>query len=385
MRLLWFSATPECHSAYGTQTKYMVRWLRDLGHEVMIATKHPYGLPYHYWEGCPIFEGCNIPVTNRMVENEKIDWVISLFDVWTLQMPFKNWMAWIPIDTEIVSQQLIDALKDSQGQIALSKHGLKELKKHGFTPFYSPHGVDTDIFKPRPDEGLDLRKNLGWSKDDFVVGSVGMNYADDRKGYVPLLQAFKDFHKKHSDARLYLHTKAFGKKGVPYAAIAKNLGILDGVVGWPDQDGYHLMRYQDDVMPGVYSAFDVFCLPTRGEGFGVPTIEAQSCGVPVIVTENTTGPELCKQGWLIETDTDDLVWTGLKTWRLTPKPSNILWMLEAAYHVRDKLKKGGRLAREMVKKEYDWKVIWEKHWTPILKLMEIGVQKRKENENKAKT
>jgi len=39
----------------------------------MIATKHPYGLPYHRWEGCPIFEGCNIPVTNRMVEKEKID------------------------------------------------------------------------------------------------------------------------------------------------------------------------------------------------------------------------------------------------------------------------------------------------------------------------
>jgi glycosyltransferase involved in cell wall biosynthesis len=39
---------------------------------------------------------------------------------------------------------------------------------------------------------------------------------------------------------------------------------------------------------------DVFVLPTAGEGFGIPTLEAMSCGVPICVTNYTTSYELIK-------------------------------------------------------------------------------------------
>ena len=45
-------------------------------------------------------------------------------------------------------------------------------------------------------------------------------------------------------------------------------------------------------MANLYNCMDVFVLPTAGEGFGIPTVEAMACGVPICVTNYTTGYEL---------------------------------------------------------------------------------------------
>ena len=38
---------------------------------------------------------------------------------------------------------------------------------------------------------------------------------------------------------------------------------------------------------------DVFLYTTGGEGFGMPGIESQACGVPLIMNDATTARELC--------------------------------------------------------------------------------------------
>jgi len=62
------------------------------------------------------------------------------------------------------------------------------------------------------------------------------------------------------------------------------MGVLDAGEA-PDDEG----------MVDIYNCMDVFVLPTAGEGFGIPTIEAMACGVPVCVTNYTTAWEIIKE------------------------------------------------------------------------------------------
>ena len=48
-------------------------------------------------------------------------------------------------------------------------------------------------------------------------------------------------------------------------------------------------RVAEDEMPSAYAAADVFVLPSRGEGWGRPHVEAMAMGLPVIAT-NWSGP-----------------------------------------------------------------------------------------------
>lgn len=48
----------------------------------------------------------------------------------------------------------------------------------------------------------------------------------------------------------------------------------------------------DEDMPTLYSAADVFLFPTLYEGFGIPVIEAQSCGTPVLTSNTSSLPEV---------------------------------------------------------------------------------------------
>jgi len=51
---------------------------------------------------------------------------------------------------------------------------------------------------------------------------------------------------------------------------------------------------EQEMIDKVYNHMDVFILPTAGEGFGIPTIEAMACGVPVAVTNYTSAYEIVK-------------------------------------------------------------------------------------------
>lgn len=55
---------------------------------------------------------------------------------------------------------------------------------------------------------------------------------------------------------------------------------------------------QDEDMPAVYSMADLFAFPTLYEGFGIPLIEAQQCGVPVLTSNLSSLPEVGGAGAL---------------------------------------------------------------------------------------
>jgi len=58
---------------------------------------------------------------------------------------------------------------------------------------------------------------------------------------------------------------------------------------------------EDDKPHLLYSAAELFVMPSLYEGFGLPPLEAMACGVPVVVSNTTSMPEVVKDaGFLVD-------------------------------------------------------------------------------------
>jgi glycosyltransferase involved in cell wall biosynthesis len=387
MRILLHSSDPDGTAAYSNQIRVIAKRLQEAGHTVRIGTKHP-GIAWRTTrDGLEVFEATNTELINEMLEEENFDYIFTFWDTWILhdkvKFPCEKWVQWVPVDTEWISRSMADVAKESALVVAMSKHGERELKRIGLDPLYVPCAIDTETFKPNPDGRKRFRDDMGLTDENFVIGSVGLNYPDDRKGFIPLMRAFKVFHERHPEARLYLHTLANAKNHVAdainYLEIAKHIGI-DHVTCWPHQPSYFMGRIDSAWLADCYNGMDLFCLPTRGEGFGVPIVEAQACGVPVVTTDTTTGPELVGPGWLIETDKlDDARWLPTGTDRLECRPSKILEVLEMLYINQDRDKdRERRTASIKNAAQYDWSRVWPEYWEPLLKTMAERLNNPKE-------
>jgi len=108
------------------------------------------------------------------------------------------------------------------------------------------------------------------------------------------IKAFKLFSLKTPNSVLLLHSDPLD------AAAVFDMNNLVAHYGLQNRVRYTGVTYHAgftyEQMNEVYNCMDVFFLSTSGEGFGVPIIEAMSCGVPVVATDYTTTPELLLEG-----------------------------------------------------------------------------------------
>lgn len=395
MRLLWHSSDPDGTAAYSNQTREIVKRLQAAGHFVRIGTKHPCISWRTLADGTEVFEGTNIEVVNEMLRDEHFDYIITAWDTWALhdkRMMFtrEKWVQWLPVDTEFASECIAKVASESAILVAMSRHGERELTRLGHKPFYVPCGIDTETFKPKPEARKAFRGEFGLTDDHFLVGSVGLNYEDDRKGFIPLMRAFKVFHERHPEVRLYLHTLANERNHVGNAInllnVAKGIGVAEWII-WPHQPSYFLGRITPEWLADCYNGMDVFCLATKGEGFGIPAVEAQACGVPAILSDTTTGKELVGPGWLIKCDPlDDATWlpTGCDRWDC--RPSEILEAMEKAHAWRTEYPEGMARMRRLCCEHasaYDWSRVWPEYWEPLLRAMEARLVKPADSKGEA--
>lgn len=387
MKILWHSTTPEVHSGYGVITAAIVPRLIVDGHVVRIATKHPYHdaatLTLEDPRGVPravgIVEGTLVNHMTEMMRRDSFDVVYTGWDIWTLkpdeQFPADRWLAHVPVDTEVISNVLARAARGARWVAAMSLHGQGELGRvlKRDVPVM-PLGVDTSVYKPDAAARREFRESFGMTEDDFVVGSVGLNYADDRKGFVPLLAAFKRFLENVPKAYLYLHTHAgtgVFSNTVKLQEYIRYLGIGNRVI-FPDEIQYDLGIHEASYLAMVYNVMDVFCLPTKGEGFGLPLIEAQACGTPVIVTATTSGTELGAFGFTIPPTFDDIEYLPTMNERVSLRPSRILSALDVAHEEwrsDDKWTIRKRAALGMAS-GYAWDEVYGKYWRPMFETVE---------------
>lgn len=128
------------------------------------------------------------------------------------------------------------------------------------------------------------------------------------------------------------------------------------------------MGLPDAGMAEYYSALDVLVAPSFGEGFGVPILEAQACGRPVIVGGWTAMAELCFAGTQIPIRDAEPYWTPLGSWQYVPRVGAITAALEEVY-----IKAGAAGCDEATARNgalgYDVNLVTKEFWLPCLRRM----------------
>jgi glycosyltransferase involved in cell wall biosynthesis/SAM-dependent methyltransferase len=386
LKISWFSNAPFASTGYGCQTRLTVPRLQALGHELQVTAF--YGL-----EGAVItipgprgpipvyprgYHPYGADVWSAHAAHFGADVCISLMDAWVFQ-PEQNpehvpWVPYFPVDMEPLPPPIRRQVERAQARIVMSKFGGRMLDAAGLDYYYIPHMVDTNTYRPRVQ--AEARTKIGLPADAFLVGMVAANKGNpSRKAFQQQIEAFAAFRRRHSDAVLYLHTtrSEHGEgQGINLPELVRYLGLRDGVdVLWPDQY-LNMLGYPDEHMAQLYSAFDVHMLVSMGEGFGIPTLEAQSCGCPVITAGWTASEELCFSGWRVDKTDAQPWWTPLASYQYVPHPGAIVERLEAAYNARGDLAirraaRDGALA-------YDCARVVQEGWKPVLEHIEAGLK-----------
>lgn len=80
----------------------------------------------------------------------------------------------------------------------------------------------------------------------------------------------------------------------------KHTPILEVITNSPFKKDIRLLGYVDrDELPALYTAATAFVYPSHFEGFGLPVLEAMSCGTPTIVSNVSSLPEITAKAGLL--------------------------------------------------------------------------------------
>jgi glycosyltransferase involved in cell wall biosynthesis len=326
-KLLWHSNSPLAPTGYGSQTALFAPLL---GESYDLAVSAFYGLEGSRirWNGIPIYPGLGGEFGSPYLADhaKRGGLVFTLLDVWVLNpndMARMDVACWTPVDHDPVPPAVVRFFQQSGSvPVAMSKFGEGQLEAAGLEPLYVPHGVDVDAY--RPYDKRESRKLAGVPQDAFLVGMVAANKGrPSRKGFQQAFEAFRLLSERHDDAYLYLHTTA-NPNLVPDGEDIP--GLLDSLQIRPDRvllaDQYRMLfdPFSPQAMARIYSTFDVLLNASMGEGFGIPILEAQACGVPVVVTDFSAMSELCGAGWMVK---GRPWWTAQKSWQAVPDVGEI--------------------------------------------------------------
>jgi glycosyltransferase involved in cell wall biosynthesis len=384
MRILWASNAPFSPTGYGVQTAQVVERMRRDGHEVAVACNFGLQGSDTEWNGVKLYPGGVTQYSDDILHAHSQHWasgsklpsiVMPLFDVWALTNPSIDQIPriapWVPIDHQPSPPAVTKWLrKPNVMPVAMSKFGADMMSVDKLEHEYAPHAFDGTVFKPTPffsdAQGRKLRGRDLMGIEDHDAFVVMMNSANKgktppRKAWGENLLAFAVFAEKRPDAILYLHTdESAALGGLNLHALIRACGIKEEQVRFVNQYLYR-MNMPQEALAGIYTDADVLLATSAGEGFGVPVIEAQACGTPVIVSAWTAQPELVGDGWVVD---GQPLWDGFQdSWFFTPLVSQIVRALEQAYERERGKPSDDALA---FAEQYEADRVWAEYWRPVM-------------------
>jgi len=374
LNILWHSVGPFVYSGYGVVTKNVA--LRIGQHYPMIISTY-----YGFHPGASL-RIANVRVVPTVEENHgqfsvehyikkfKIDLPILASDFWPFAWfsQLTNSTFYGPVDSFDYSSDDITAMKNYSHFIPCSEFGgkvyLRLTKKKPAAVI--PHGVDTKIYKPYPKN--ECKKVFNIRKSKFMFGIVAANSdPEPRKGWDDMFIAFSNFREKfpHEAKKwmIFAYTKPTDARGFNLPEMVRKLRLEKQVI-FPEHLP-QIVGIPDFEMAKLYSCFDVLVNASRREGFCIPILEGQACGIPVIASNSSALPEIVRgHGWLVKMG--DTVFTP-KGWVCKRVDrEDLTRKIEEAYFNKELRLQYGQDSLKFAQ-QFDWEKIINEQWLPFLK------------------
>jgi len=222
-----------------------------------------------------VFNRCNLPI-NRLIGNVNVfhasNWMIpkiecpivtTIHDLTFLKFPEEH----LPYYIAAHKRHLFRA-KKAQVVITVSQATKRDLINEGFATdkIHVVYEAAGSMFKPVKAAVVKAKYQL---TKPFIL-SVGTR--EPRKNIKRLIQAWKPLRRQYD--LVIVGQFGWGEKTQVLPGI-KLLGFV------PDED-----------LVGLYSGAQAFVYPSLYEGFGLPVVEALSCGCPVVTSNVSSLPEI---------------------------------------------------------------------------------------------
>lgn len=136
-----------------------------------------------------------------------------------------------------------------------------------------PNAIDAQKYAFSPETRLCYRRKLEL-EDNFVIGHVG--YMGTEKNHLFLLETFRDVLQRRPEAKLVLIGDGRLRQEIETYISRNQL-----------QDSVYLLGKRTDVAQ-LYQCMDVMVLPSLFEGLPLSLVEAQSAGLPCLVSEGVS-------------------------------------------------------------------------------------------------
>jgi glycosyltransferase involved in cell wall biosynthesis len=292
-------------SGYANIGIELCRGLTKLGHEIKVL-----GLGYtgqEHWENYSIIPCATLQDVVGYANNLKFLWgvdaVIVALDIHQFQESIfpevkKMGLKYIcitPLESDPLCITWANLLREMDKVFFISQFGADEAVKAEVQAEHIEIGIDTNAWRLRTEEEYqEVRKRLGFDKDDFVVMTVADN--QERKALGRGFQILSELKKIHGvKSKHILVTREHSMVGWKLWDLAWVTDMsADTKVfnkGIPFADLYAL-----------YCAADAYLCCSKGEGLGIPIMESMCIGIPVVANRTGALPELLgnERGWVVD-------------------------------------------------------------------------------------
>jgi glycosyltransferase involved in cell wall biosynthesis len=354
------------------------------------------------WEGMPMYPVVDLrdmgeAVIGRWVKHFQADVVVSVTDHWIWKTDVWKQFKWVPIafpDHNPMGAKLVSNLQMAHKVVVPTEWGTNALREAGVKQVeYIPLGVDTKVFRPDSASRAEQRMRMIGSarrqgapyltEDCIIFGVVARNSTYPFRKCQDLIfdAAAQLLQRGHKDFLIYMHSMMDSTHGGidlvqminAYARLYQDERVKYHVLFPPPEQLYlggDEAGFSDEKMAALYNSMDCLLNPSQWEGFGLTPLEAQACGVPVIVTDAGCQPEIGVAGWKVPVYRRFYA-NHTDTFIVEPDLNGLVRAMETALRGAG----DGKLKEKAVRhaRKYDWDDIVNDRWVPFLEGIEAGI------------